>query len=849
MRSTDPSLAVHRWRAGLAGLVVGAFTFGAMTLGGVVTTPATADDGSAVTVRAADYDPDAENAPFPDLEITVSQTTGLVAQGIRIDWTGGKQSTPPSGQTGGEDFLQFAQCWGDDPDKPGTPDRTTCQYGAFLTPGATRDGFRSPTEDPETGEVVTIVDPADEPYTVPANGALEPAYTSIPFRSATGVVIASVVDGTRVSGVDVNTNPFFSRFTSNEIPWAGSGADGSGSTKFEVQTVAESQGLGCGSRVTASDGSVSGSSCWLVAIPRGTADPNEASIRASGLNAETWKHHVAVRLDFRPAGLNCAIGSAERQLVGSELIGGAVASWQPALCAAPGGSAYTMITGTESDAVIAANRSAGGAAALALTSRPFALDAEDQLVYAPIGLSGVSISFAIDRFPKQDGSVPPEALERARMPFTSMNLTPRLLAKLLTSSYRDALPVLADRDHLGDNPRNLLFDPDFLAINDAEWAQQAIAGIAVSDMIVPQGRSDVADRLWNYIVADAEARAFLAGEEDPWGMSVNPYSSTDAAQNPSGVGLSLPRDSFPKADPVTVPAVEGGAAEQNLVTWRPYAKDLDDAGYLTLRGDGLVLGPWDAFASPPRYGRSVRDLPGTQSVIALTDTAAAGKYQLVSAALRNPAGAFVAPTTESLTAAAAAMTATSQPQVRQFDPTSTQAQAAPSAYPLTMPVYAAANPGLKDAELRRSYAEFIRYAATTGQTPGVQVGELPDGYAPLPTSWRDQAVTAAGWLESGAIPRGSATVTPPAAASGASATGAAVSSGAAVPAAVPAAATVAVPAADPAATGAAAGALSGATTPDDPDLVGVQAAVPASVLGGLAAAAVALWMPRLTRRV
>ncbi|MCL1897465.1 MAG: hypothetical protein FWG16_01380, partial [Micrococcales bacterium] len=58
----------------------------------VKTEPAGAAPAStAKTVTAAAYDPDYQNAPFPDLAVTVSQTTDLMAQGIQVRWGGGKQ--------------------------------------------------------------------------------------------------------------------------------------------------------------------------------------------------------------------------------------------------------------------------------------------------------------------------------------------------------------------------------------------------------------------------------------------------------------------------------------------------------------------------------------------------------------------------------------------------------------------------------------------------------------------------------------------------------------------------------------------------------------------------------------
>jgi len=835
-RRYDPAARRTRALSGITGiattLVVGAI----LTAAGVALPTETATASTAQTFTAAQQDPDVATAPFPDLAVTVSQTDNLVAQGLTVSWTGGKKSTPANSQSGGENFLQVMQCWGDeplqagaDPATPRQPDRTTCQYGAFLSPGATRDSFREKASD---------VASQDLKYTAPGDGFAKPTYTSVPFLSATGgELIASVVDNKKVP-VDVNTNKHFSAQNSNEIAWAGSGTDGSGSAKFEVQTAQQAPGLGCGTPVTAADGTITGTPCWLVVIPRGTADGGTSNISQSGLFYDSWKHKLAVKLDFRPLGIHCAIGAAERQLAGSELVAGAVASWQPQLCNAEGGSIYTILTGSENDSRTAANGTAP--APMALTSRPLGAEG-DALAYAPVALTGLSIAFSIDREPKEVASTPAAFAAKARLPFESLNLTPRLVAKLLTNSYLDSLPYAADRSHLGyvsaaepgRNPRNLTFDPDFIAVNGGptgEWAYQAITAPSLADLLVPQGRSDAATVLWTYVNSDPAAVAFLAGEPDQWGMVVNPWNSTDAKSNKSGVAFQIPRDDFPKADSVEQPAADG-VDPINLVTWRPYTNDLDSSGYLTLRGDGQILGGWDPISVPKKYTKTARSVPGIQRVIGLTDAASAEKYQIVSAALLNPAGSFVAPTSESLSAAAAAMTASpAQPQVYGFDPASTPARGALNAYPLAMPVYAAVNPAMDDPDLRLSYATFIRYAAGKGQTPGAEVGNLPAGYAPIPEGWKTQALAAATVIAS----------TAPRPAEQPTAQTVAVGAGTLDPAAEPSA---------PAASGDAVIALAGPATPDDPTASALQAAVPGSLLAGFASALLVPLTTRIRRKL
>jgi hypothetical protein len=439
-----------------------------------------------------------------------------------------------------------------------------------------------------------------------------------------------------------------------------------------------------------------------------------------------------------------------------------------------------------------------------------------------------------------------------------MRLTPRLLAKLLTNSYLDSLPTYASKTHVGftsptdpgHNANNLTSDPDFLAINDGEWSYQQINAPSVADVLMPQGRSDAAWAIWQYIIADADARAFLDGDADPWGMVVNPYSSTNAEINPNKVSFSVPREDFPKADPAEQATAAGGEGPVNVVTWRPYTNDFNASGYNVLRGDGQLLGAWDPNSIPPKYGKTPRALPGLQRVIGVTDTAAAAKYQVFSASLLNPAGQFVEPTESSMSAAAAAMTLSGEAtQVYGFDPTSATAKGAMTAYPLTLPVYAAVNPKMADEGKRSAYAAFIDYASGAGQEPGTELGQLPAGYAPLPEGWRAQASAAAATIRAGGVtssPTPSAptsssggpttTVAPPQSASSASqSAGTAVTS--------PESNTA------PTAQGDVSGALTGAKSPADPDLGILSAIVPLTIgLGLVIVVAVPLIMRSLSRR-
>jgi hypothetical protein len=659
------------------------------------------------------------------------------------------------GIEGGRNYLQVFQCWGEDPLNPGRPDRETCQYGATLGAAATRDG-----------DVTTEnVHPNDRLFAVPQRGITFPPYASIPFRAEDGTVVSSVnvVNGTPVrSDVDVNTNQFFTQFTTNEVSWVGTGATGENSINFEIQTVSEAPGLGCGKARREGSVVVSVQDCWLVVLPRGTADNGETSIIRSGLFWDSWQHHIAVKIQFRPVGVRCQIGTAEKPIAGSELMTQAIASWQPQLCLQENGAAFVINTGSDEDAAFKASKTTSNP--LALTSRPLADTATDPNVYAPIGVSGAAIVFNIDRNVIPFGEVPSGVREREATPFTEMKLTPRLVAKLLTASYIRSLPAGADLSYMGyqgvddpgENALNLTKDPDFLQWNDPEWAYQLINGPAVADALMPTGRSDLAWTLWSYVMADAEARQFLNGVPDEWGMRVNPWYSTNPSFNPTGVGKVYPRDDFPKSDPVKIESTLisdpiNGIGELNLVTYRPYTTDFETGAYYALRSDGLVVGSWQGGLSQ-RWGKSPRNVIGSRKVIALTTTGSAAKFSTVTASLLNPAGQFVAPSVASLSAAVTAMTPTENSAVVGLDLGSSAAKSATTAYPLTMPVYAAINPLMDDAPLRAVYADFIRFAAQSGQTPGNELGQLPSGYSPIPPSWVVQAMNAASVIQAGIRP-------------------------------------------------------------------------------------------------
>ncbi len=647
---------------------------------------------------------------FADLRITVAQTRDLINQTVRVSWTGGAP-TGPDGRWS-TNYLQFMQCWGDD-----GPTREQCQFGGLNTQlGLGLGNFTKSRQilyqDP--------VDPAEEGE-IPASGA---AY--LPFRAVTGKVTQSFGE-------------FFDAGTTNEVPFAKTRADGTGDLDFEVQTALEGYGLGCGNARDGAAGKGTPRHCWLVAVPRGDTevdgkkpgvDYKNRELDSSPLSKTNWDKRIEVRLDFRPVGRACPIGAAERSLTGHEFVADAVARWQPALCANRG----TVFGFSQVPDGIARDQLALDEPGLVFVTEPqTAEQATRPVVYAPVAVSGFAIAFVLERQSRGPEVEPdPAVWQRDGQLVTELKLTPRLVAKLLTQSYRDAVP--GGQPYLAGNARRLNEDPEFLAVNP----EFAVYGVLMNalDVLAPSTDLDTTAALWKWIDDDREARAFLDGAPDPAGMVVNKNYRN----------LPLPRSNFPKSDLscATLPAPLG--PECTLLA-RPLAADLHEGGRAISRGDTLGKSP-NGQPDPldpakPGYSRVPRQPAGERSLLAVVDTATAARYGLPTASLRNAAGAYVAPTPAGLTAAVARMTPTGTPGVLRADPGTKD----PAAYPLPNVTYAAAVPSAMDARAGGEYAQFLRFATGAGQTPGEGAGQLPAGYLPLPGALREQAGRAAAAIE------------------------------------------------------------------------------------------------------
>ncbi|MER6268797.1 hypothetical protein [Streptomyces sp900105755] len=716
----------------LAGATVGALA--GLAVAQTAPTAAAATD-SAVTVSG--------RGEFKDMKFTVDQTKNLASQAITVSWTGGTPTTFAGSQFN-TDFVQIMQCWGDDdgtvPSNPGPP-RTQCQFGA--SPTTNRTSWPGNAYD-DTRQVFYSADPTnygqDNRY-----GAANPnGGAEVPFKS---------VDGTTIT-TNTQNNSLFNYNTTNEIDFARTSAGGTGQEFFEVQTANEAPHLGCGVPVT-TGGVTKPRSCWLVIVPQGHLDldgkpyADQSQVNAgSPVSSTNWKNRIAIKLDFNSVGTNCALGADERPTTGSELAADAMSSWQTKLCSAGKVYSYTELGEPDTRSRLIADGTSG----LAFTTRKLGADTgttapPGTTTYAPVALSGAVIGFTIERRPK---STAPDSIKKlAGTKVESIKLNARLVAKLLTESYRSSTwgSVVNGTASKGygwakNNPAGLASDPEFIALNP-EFAYLSVAETPSTDtdLMTALGHSDTARAVWQWIFADKDARPFLAGVPDDDGMRVNPYYSTNADLNPSGFPFDPSNsDEYPKSDPwCTVPPGSGAPKDkpQCMTDFHPYVDDMHAGALHTRRADTLWKSTWDSLATPPVYKSSGPQVVGSRFAITITDAASAARYGLQTAELKNSAGAYVAPTTTGLTTAAATATGSAVLEVTPANAT------AKGAYPLTELVYAAVRPGQVSKAARQDYAALLRYASATGQTPGADPGKLPDGYAPLSKKLRAQTVKAA----------------------------------------------------------------------------------------------------------
>ena len=748
------------------------------------------------------------------VSLAVNVTTNLVDhQTLQVSWTGahptgGVQANPNDGNNAPDEEypMVLLECHGTAQQIQPDDCWTTTPTERYFSTG-TSDPFPAWRLDryaTAAGQRNAVV---NEPSSLPSLCAEETVFAVaqywLPFVSAGGETYPVGPGSCAATPNEVNLSGTVGDLPANET-YAATNLNGQGSANFDVWTSEENPDLGCSDSVP----------CALVAVPvmgiscdpAGTGMPaadqpaagaqeeqaaaecedtgffapgstanaeseQNAELSVSGWlwwAASNWRNRFVVPLTFAPPGNICSVVNQNNHLVqiyGSELVDQAMLQWQPHFCESKNlftlqyagisePEAADSLQQAEIEAALVSNQPSGG------YSVP--------VVHAPVAATGFAISFVIDNAEHQ--------------PVTTLRLDPRLLAKLLTESYPGILVNEEDPEdehicsaadpasnHLSDNlctnPLDITDDPEFKALNPG--IPETVQSEAASSLLALSSQSDVMWALTSYINDNPAARAWLDGDPDPWGMTVNSAYK----------GISLPVSLWPLNSTYEPQSWISGTQVQNFCYQKspspllpliaaPIA-DLPDIAQdieFYLAQSDTACPSFDP-TEPETWVLSPLGPQGVgfRFMIGVTTLADARRYDLNTASLltytkpgtqdafTSASGmTFVAPTNAALDSAASLFT----PEPSQYDwtfPYSDYQQdstASEQAYPGTMLVYAdVPTKGLPAADAS-DYANFIRFAATTGQVPGGGIGQLAAGYLPMTSA--DHLGAEAAYAESAA---------------------------------------------------------------------------------------------------
>jgi len=741
---------------------------------------------------------------FKNIKITVSQTTGIIDQAIRVDVTGfaGTKSVNDGGVVAqnAKNFMQAMQCWGPDPEAADF--NQTCQWGG-----------RALSASNGLGDSV-ILDNASRTGPLDFDPG-KPTTHDVPFRPVGSKNLVSGKPYFVKGETKYDISNFFSPSTTNEVTSARVGANGSGYFGFETQTADQAPQLGCGTAAHLR--------CWLVVVPRGTVfggdgeqcsnvlDPannyepyskgRSNSIQGgSPVNdkCDYFTNRVVVPLDFTPTGSTCSVGGTEVRVVGSQLMVGAMSSWQPSLCTTVK-STFSFSTNPDSVARAQLIETSASTPNIAYSGFPVSAGellsdderqtlAKTKLAYAPVAVSSVVIAFIAE-------------FDNGRQ--EKLNISPRLMAKFLTQSYPFLVPASSSDPigkwaHLSAANRKYTYisaDPDFQALNPTNFGQFNIPPALV--LPGPAG-ADAIRQVWRWVLADTDAAAFLDGEADPWGMTVNPYylaqgakgavvpwylddkkdyigDGVAAIQRPVGLTnldgspqrlTQISIDSFPRDDETLVPLnlkPPGSPLSRfDSIQFSPFTDSLLTGARQAFRANPNSKSIWDpnklnSLGTSGDWVSSGTQVPGQKFMIAITDSPSAARYGLNTAGIQVPnTKSIVQADSDGMAAALSALQPTSVDSVKQVDPS----KVTPTGYPMTMVTYAGVNLSKASPAARATIASMLKQVTSTGQIPGAAIGDLPAGYVPLTADLQSQAAAAASRVKNYVPPTASDTSSP-----------------------------------------------------------------------------------------
>jgi hypothetical protein len=608
----------------------------------------------------------------------------------------------------------------------------------------------------------------------------------VPFAAADGANYAVGAQGCAGAPPEMLLTGEEPTIIPSDTTYASTGLDGTGSDKFTITTsetnasvgcsqtsacslvIVPIEGINCSSNPQASGPSYQCES--LGTFPEGSLNtggnpdpPAQAVTGAYWWSGSNWDHRISVPLNFATPADACANTNGKPlQFYGSEVMSQAAQQWDPAFCL--NAKLFNIQQVLLSEPAAKSNLQQGGIEA-AIQGEPPPVPAGQKsffstpTVQAPIAVSGFAIAYVIDN---GDGT-----------PYTHLNLDPRLLAKLLTESYSGGNDIQADWATTGappgtqpgqcpancnaayaamaNNPQSVFDDPEFVALNPGLRVPNGIQPAPAATLFSILAQADTMWAVTSYINSDPEARAWLNGTPDPWGMVVNPAYK----------GISLPIESWPLLDtttngpdytssgnPFCLGALGTGPAKQ---PFRPLIdspqETLANVAYNMQYAIAPSLIACNNNPQTPEYTALGPETLGTRFLIGLVSLPAAEVLDLDTASLQTFASpeketnnstqfasgrVFQPPTGATLQAAATLMQPDPQlgSWVLPYSDYPSKA-VAKGTYPGTMLLSAdVPTRGLPPADAT-NYGKYLTFAATTGQTPGFDVGQLPAGYLPM----------------------------------------------------------------------------------------------------------------------
>jgi hypothetical protein len=513
------------------------------------------------------------------------------------------------------------------------------------------------------------------------------------------------------------------------------GADGPGNTAYAITeqngtgtadillfTSVQNQWLGCGPTT----------GCSLVIMPSQGGDSVDYATPHCGDHADdnqfldlgeyaftsfdnspntaycSWQKRIVIPLRFAPTPDGCPLRNADFTAGGSPMLADAMQEWQTGFC--EGANSVEVQYNSEVNESEARTDFADGLDNIAFTTLPLSGPTKYPYTYAPVAVSAATVAYWVDN------SV-------TGQPYTNLKLDPRLVTKLLTTSYaytNDACPnggapPFGCDNAVDNNPINLYSDPEFEKLNPKVGQNPAQpTGTEIPNIV--SGDSDMTWVTTSWIAANQDAASFLAGQFDPWGMHVNTYY----------LGLKYPTDAFLPMDPYPPISFQYSPVY-------PLSTVATDMSEYILPGTEDVKDP-----TTGNYDSLPPETVGDRDMWSVLDLADATRFLIPTAAIENAAGKYVEPTSASMTAAVNDMTVNAD-GVRSIN----EASKDPNEYPLTMIIYAVVPTGGISQTKADKIAQFLYDVAGEGQKSGTAPGELAPGYMPLTSALLKQTLKAA----------------------------------------------------------------------------------------------------------